>query len=83
MDKNLIVSEFRAGKVQGNRKTHKNGDEMRLITNSIGHPTENIAKYVEDPLEPHVKKSFIKDTTDFIKKTDDLSLPDISELLLF
>ena len=47
MEKNLIVKEFRAGKVQGNPKTHKNGDEMRLIINSRGHPTENIAKYVE------------------------------------
>ena len=29
------------------------------------------------------QKSFIKDTTDFIKKINDLSLPDTNELLLF
>ena len=43
---------------------------MRLIINFRGHPTENIAKYVEEQLEAHVqnRKSFIEDTTDFIKK---------------
>ena len=51
IEKKLIVKEFRAGKLQGNPKTHKNGDEMRLI-NSRGHPIENIAKYIEEQLEP-------------------------------
>ena len=41
MQKNLIVKEFRAGKVQGYPKTHKNGDEVRLIINSQGYPTGN------------------------------------------
>ena len=41
MQKNLIVKEFRAGEVKGNQKTHKNGNEVRLIINSRGCPTEN------------------------------------------
>ena len=58
---------------------------MRLIINSRGHPTENIAKYVEEELELHVKKqkSFIKDPTDFINKIYNLCLPDRNDILLF
>ena len=49
MENNLMVREFRAGKLNGNPKMHINGVEMRLIINynSRGQSTENMAEYVE------------------------------------
>ena len=34
MQKNLTVKEAKIAKIQGNPKTHKSGDEIRLIVNS-------------------------------------------------
>ena len=44
----------------------------RPVVNSISSPTSNISKYVDHQLQPIVTNlpSYIKDTTDFIKKLD-------------
>ena len=44
----------------------------RPVVNSINSPTSNITKYVDHQLQPIVTQlpSYVKDTTDFIKKLD-------------
>ena len=44
----------------------------RPVINSINSPTSNISKYVDHQLHPIVTKlpSYVKDTTDFVKKLD-------------
>ena len=44
----------------------------RPVVNSINSPTSNISKYVDHKLQPVVTKlpSYVKDTTDFIKKLE-------------
>ena len=55
-------------------KIHKNNVPGRPIVSAIGSPTEIISKYVDSHLIPLVKKidSYIKDTSDVIKKIRNL-----------
>ncbi|KAL5005885.1 hypothetical protein ScPMuIL_017043, partial [Solemya velum] len=70
----LSVTGGTSGKLQGNLKLHKTGIPMWAIVNGRNHPTERMAKMVEDELRPHVVSlpSFIKDTTDFLNKIEQL-----------
>ena len=57
-------------------KIHKNKQNPpgRPIVSANSHPTENISQFVDSHLNPLVPKlpSYIKDTTHFLKKLDDL-----------
>ena len=57
-------------------KIHKSKQNPpgRPIVSANSHPTENISQFVDSHLNPLVPKlsSYIKDTTHFLKKLDDL-----------
>ena len=55
-------------------KIHKHGNLGRPIASSNGQPTERISQFVDYYLKPLVHKtaSFIKDTTHFLNKLDQL-----------
>ena len=57
-------------------KIHKNKQNRpgHPIVSANSHPTENISQFVDSHLNPLVPKlpSYIKDTTHFLKKLDDL-----------
>ena len=57
-------------------KIHKNKQNPpgRPIVFANSHPTENISQFVDSHLNPLVPKlpSYVKDTTHFLKKLDDL-----------
>ena len=60
-------------------KIHKVGHPARPIVSSSGAPTENISAFVDYHLHPLVTKlpSYIQDTSDFLRKLQDLpALPD-------
>ena len=60
---------------------------MRVIVSGRGHATEGIAALAEGELKSHVEAqpSYIKDTTDFLRKVNDIRLPNDKNcpLLLF
>ena len=58
-------------------KIHKEGVPGRPIVSAIGHPTEKISQFLDYHLKDHVEKlpSYLKDTTDYIKKTPSKELP--------
>ncbi|KAK3090867.1 hypothetical protein FSP39_015326 [Pinctada imbricata] len=58
-------------------KIHKEGIPGRPIVSAIGHPTEKISQFLDYHLKDHVEKlpSYLKDTTDYIKKTPSQNLP--------
>ena len=51
-------------------KKHKPEKPGRLVMNSVNCHTTSITQYVDHHLQPHAKdlKSYIKNSTDFIKK---------------
>ena len=57
-------------------KIHKNKDNLPglPIVSATSHPTEHISHFVDSHLNPLVPKlpSYIKDTTHFLRKLDDL-----------
>ena len=59
-------------------KIHKKSNPGRPVISSISCHTTNISKYVDHHLQEHVSKlpSYVKDTTDFINKIKDLTVPD-------
>ena len=58
-------------------KIHKPGNPGRPVVSSIGCHTERISKYVDHHLQPLNQSlpSYVKDTTDFLKKLD--ALPEV------
>ncbi|XP_071160924.1 uncharacterized protein [Mytilus edulis] len=56
-------------------KIHKPGNPGRPIVSANGHPTEKIFEFVDYYLRPHVENlpSFIKDSTDYLLKMQDLN----------
>jgi len=65
-----MTSGGAAGKLQGNPKLHKTGVPIRTIVNGMNHPTEKMAKIVENELRAHVTSlpSYIQDTTNYLNK---------------
>ena len=64
-------------------KIHKKNNPGRPVISSINCHTANISKFVDYHLQEHVKKlpSYVKDTTDFINKISDLTIPEDSILV--
>jgi hypothetical protein len=73
----LIPKGSRPGKVHGNPKMHKKNNPCRVIINGNKHSTENMAEIVENELAENVRNlnSYIKDTTDFLRKLSEIQQP--------
>ena len=72
----LIQTDPKPGRFYILPKIHKHGNPGRPIVSSNGHPTERISQFVDYYLKPlvHNTTSFIKDTTHFLNKLDQLGL---------
>ena len=59
-------------------KIHKGNNPGRPIVSAYGHPTEKILEFIDFHLRPFVKNlpSHIKDTTDYLKKMENLTIPE-------
>ena len=80
----LLSSEAKTPQFKMLPKVHKEGNPGRQVVNSIDCHTTNISKYIDNQLQPHVKelKSYVKDSTDFIRKIDSMEkIPDNSILV--
>ena len=73
----MLPTRPQPGQLQGNPKLHKPGAPLRTIVNGRGHPTERIAEAAEEQLRLHVESqpSYVRDTTDFLRKLKDTSQP--------
>ena len=81
----LMPSGGTSGRLQGNPKIHKTNIPLRTIVNGRHHPTEKMAEVVEQELREHVTSlpSYIKDTTDFLKKVSQIPQPLPIDTMLF
>jgi len=72
--KSLIQADPKPGRFYILPKIHKQGNPGRPIVSSNGHPTKRISQFVDYYLKPLVHKtaSFIKDTTHFLNRLDQL-----------
>ena len=72
----LLPRRSRPARLYISPKIHKNKQNPpgRPIVSANSHPTENISQFVDSHLNPLVPKlpSYIKDTTHFLKRLDDL-----------
>ena len=59
-------------------KIHKENNSGRPIMSANGHPTENISEFIDFHLRSFVENlpSHIKDTTDYLKKMENLTIPE-------
>jgi hypothetical protein len=59
-------------------KIHNESNPGRHIVSANGHPTEKISKFIDFLLRPFVENlpSHIKDTTDYLKKMENLTIPE-------
>ena len=70
----LILTDPKPGRFYILPKIHKQGNPGRPIVSSNSHPTERISQFVDYHLKPLVQttQSFIKDTTHFLTKLQQL-----------
>ena len=68
--------QFPSSKISGLSKIHKNNMPMHHIVSACGTATHNTAKFITKTLQNYCDKtsSFVKDSTDFIKKIKHLSI---------
>ena len=59
-------------------KIHKENNLGRPIVSANGHPTEQISEFIDFHLRPFVENlpSHTKDTTDYLKKMENLTIPE-------
>jgi hypothetical protein len=59
-------------------KIHKENNPGRPIVSVNDHPTEKISEFIDFHLRPFVEilPSYIKDTTDYLKKMENLNIPE-------
>ena len=81
----LMPKDTQPGKVQGNPKIYKKNHLFRTIMNVSNHATEKMAKVVEQEVSENVRNlnTYIKDTTDFRQKLNNISQPQPSETIMF
>ena len=80
----LLSSEVKTPKFKMLPKVYKDGNPGRPVVSSIDCHTTKISKYINYQLQPHVKelKLHVKDSTDFIWKTNSMqNIPDSSILV--
>ena len=70
----LIQTDSKPGRFYILPKVHKQGNPGRPVVSSNSHPTERISQFVDHHLKPLVQttQSFIKDTTHFLNKLEQL-----------
>ena len=71
----VVNLEPKPGVAFGNVKTHKRDNPLRLITSCCGTAIERLSAFTEFYLKPFSQNlsSFVKDSTDFINKLEDLN----------
>ena len=77
----LLSSEAKTPQFKTLPKVHKEGNPGRPVVSLIDCHTTKISKYINNQIQPHVKelKSYVKDTTDFIRKINSMGkIPDNS-----
>jgi hypothetical protein len=81
----LIPRYPTAGKLKGNPKLHKPGAPFRVIVSGMSTATERLAEVSEYELKEFVVQSpsYIRDTTDFIKKLESVARPVPEGAILF
>jgi translation initiation factor 2B subunit (eIF-2B alpha/beta/delta family) len=81
----LILKGTQPGKAQDNPNTYKKNHPFRTIINGSNHATEKMAKVVEQELSENVRNlnTYIKDTTDFLQKLNNISQSLPNETILF
>jgi len=83
----LIPKHPQEAKLKGNPKIHKNNNPYRTIVNGIRTATENMAEVAEKELNEFVETtpSYIKDTTDFLTKLQEIpnEIPENTMLFCF
>jgi hypothetical protein len=64
-------------------KIHKESNPGRQIVSANGRPTEKISEFIDFHLQPFVENlpSHIKDTTDYLKKLENLTIPENTTLV--
>ena len=75
--KKYLVPKFaKPGRLKGNPKLHKKKRPLRTIVNGIGTPTKKMAEVAEYQLNEYVEQSpsYIKDTTDFLTKLNEINV---------
>ena len=80
----LLSSEAKTTQFKMLSKVHKERNPGRPVVSSIDYHTTKISKYINNQLQPHVKelKLYVKDSTDFIRKTNNMEkIPDSSILV--
>ena len=67
----------RAARLKGNPKLHKENKPLRTIVSGISTPTECIAEVAEKELNEFViaSSSYVRDTTDFLNKLNEVQEP--------
>ena len=77
MKQYLTFVNPKAGSLKGNPKLHKSGAPFRTIVSGINTPTEKMAEVAEYELQEYVlgSPSYIRDTTDFINKLQEIDEP--------
>ena len=70
----LLSSESNAPQFNMLLKVNKEGNPGRLMVSSTDCYTTKISKYIDNQLQPHVKKfkSYVKDFTDFKQKINSM-----------
>jgi hypothetical protein len=64
-------------------KIQKENNPGRPIVSANGHPTEKISEFIDFHLRPFIANllSHIKDTTDYLKKMENLTIPENTTLV--
>jgi hypothetical protein len=64
-------------------KIHKENNPARSIVSANGHPTEKISELIDFHLRPFVENlpSHIKDTTDYLMKMENITIPENTTLV--
>ena len=72
--RHLTQTDPKLGRIYIFPKVHKQGNPERPIASSNSHPTERFSQFVDHHLKPLVQttQSFIKDTTHFLNKLEQL-----------
>jgi hypothetical protein len=76
IQKRLIPHNPQTPRIYGKPKIHKKDISLRPIVSAIGAPTCALSRFIVDKLQSFMGKtpSFIKDSSDFIQKTQHLHL---------
>ena len=84
LSKSLKATDCKTPKFYLLPKIHKVKNPGRPVISSINCHTSLISEFVDQQLQPHVKKlpSYIQDTTDYINKTKNIPVPENSILVI-